>query len=184
MVALEEEKFETAGRGGARLALRLPDVARGGVGSAPLGFVGDGLRELSTHRGVTVGKTEEGLCDNHRKRLVAIERVEPDAGNTALVVHVGSDVELEEIRDRTDFGQSRRPHAAHGEGHDAEPTGAVEGVGVESGREGALDDLALDGPMEEEQVFPPLIHDGAEPGRRMARALALGGRRETHAKSS
>ena len=105
--------------------------------------------------------------------MIAVERVEPDAGDAAVVVNVSADVELEKIRDGSDGGQPGGPHGTHGEGDDSEPSIAGKSVGVESGWKGALDEVGFDRPVEKKQILPALVHDGALPWIGVQRRFAL-----------
>lgn len=51
-------------------------------------------------------------------------------------------------------------NALHGERHHAEPRAAVEQIHVQSRRQKGLDRMRIDRPVQEEEIAPPLPHDG------------------------
>ncbi|BCU78482.1 hypothetical protein [Luteolibacter sp. LG18] len=128
---------------------------------------------LRGHQGVLVGEVEEAAGDLDGERLVAIERMEPDAGRAVVVVDVGADVQLQEPRDAGHGREAGGADALHVEGHDAKPSGARVGIDVQAGRELCLEHGHRHGPMEEEEAGPPLPHRG-EAGRPFTDGQAVG----------
>src|SRR5688500_13793218 len=81
----------------------------------------------------------EGFGEQDSQRLVAIERIEPNAGSAVAVVNVGADVQLEEIRGAGNFREERGANVVHEERGDSDVGFGTVSIDVKAGREGGLD---------------------------------------------
>src|SRR4029453_4110054 len=97
-------------------------------------------------------------CSEDGKGIRGLEREEPDPRHT-LHMHVRAHVELMRLAQHGQRGKEEGPHPPHGEGRHAHPGSALEGVKAQPGGEQRLQKLCRNGPMQKEQLAPPLIHD-------------------------
>ena len=111
--------------------------------------------------------------EDHGDGLVAIERIEPDAGLAGIVVNVGPHVQFEEPGDPGQRQKPGGPDALHEERHDADVGGAFESVHMKTLRERRLDGRRFDLPMKKEELIPTLRTNCREI-RALAQSEALG----------
>jgi hypothetical protein len=104
--------------------------------------------------------------------LIAIERIEPDARHAAFIENIGPDVEFLEFRKPWKRRQTDRSHLPHEEWADREVSRAFERVDGKTVREGGLNLVRRNAPMEKEKRFPPMVHDDRPFAIRFARGQA------------
>src|SRR5688572_27917579 len=111
------------------------------------------------HFGGMIWQRIERFCEKDSEGLVAIERIEPNAGSAVAVVNVRADIQLEEISSAGNLGKERSANVVHEERRDSDVGFGAVGICVKSGRERSLDFGWIPFPMEEKEVAPGLIHD-------------------------
>ena len=122
---------------------------------------------LDAHLRPVVGQAEEGAGEEHGGGVGGVEGEEVDSGDVGVgFADVGAEVELGKAVGSGNDGQAADLDAIHPEGDDADPGGAVVGVGGEAGREQAGDLRGGQRPVREEEIVPALGHGPAGLGQR------------------
>src|SRR5688572_2789894 len=84
------------------------------------------------HFGGMIWQRIERFCEKNSEGLVAIERIEPNAGRAVAVVNVCADIQLEEISSAGNLRKERSANVVHEERRDSDVGFRAISVDVES----------------------------------------------------
>jgi len=161
-VSLDEEVFQGSRRGRGELASAADFDFALYTAFNSVGVVTQVVRlNLDAHVGMEVRQSKPSTSDLDGDAIRGLEAEEPNPRLSSTPMDVGSHVGLVKGGQPGKRGQGDGSNPGHREGDEANVGLAIVGVNLELGRNEALEKIGRDGPMQERQVRPALVHDGA-----------------------
>ena len=84
--------------------------------------------------------------------MIGIQRVEPNPGSAVVIIDISSDVQLQEIGCSEEGREQAGTHISHEKGDDAEISGVLERIHIQSLWQGLLDDVRIKLPVQTDVV--------------------------------